>query len=61
MTFATTSLIVLAQDAGPDLKRDAGLRGEEFSNAVIGLSAVFIVGLSVIAFVVFMGRQRPKK
>lgn len=59
MILETTPVVLVAQDAGPDLKRDAGLRGEEFSNAVIGLSAVFIVGLSVIAFVVFMGRRRP--
>lgn len=51
-------LVILAQNAGEDLKRDAGLRGEQFSNAVWGLSIVFLLGLIVLGFVVFKGRRK---
>ena len=50
--------VILAQDTGEDLKRDVGLRGEQFSNAVWGLSIVFLLGLIVLGFVVFKGRRK---
>jgi hypothetical protein len=53
--------VILAQAAGEDLKRDAGLRGDEFSNAVIGLIVVFGVGLAVLAAVILTGRRRRQK
>ena len=58
MHAETPSIALVAQQADTDLKRDAGLRGEEFSNAVIGLSVVFGLGLLGLIFVVFMGRRR---
>jgi hypothetical protein len=51
--------VIVAQDTGEDLRRDAGLRGEQFSNAVWGLCAVFLVGLVVLAVVVLSGRRKP--
>ena len=50
--------VVLAQDAGQDLRRDAGLRGEAATNAVWALSAVFVLGLLVLAAVILSGRRR---
>jgi hypothetical protein len=57
VTFPETTLVALAQDSGPDLKRDAGLRGDAFSNAVVGLSVVFGIGLLVLLVVVLSGRR----
>ena len=61
VTDVATSVVLLAQDPGTDLKRDAGLRGEDFSNAVIGLCLVFSLGLAGLAVVVWKGRRRPTR
>jgi len=52
--------VILAQDAGEDLRRDAGLRGEAATRAVWALSAVFLVGLLVLAAVILSGRRRKR-
>ena len=52
--------VVLAQDAGEDLLRDAGLRGEQFDAAVWKLSIVFALGLLVLVVVVLSGRRRRR-
>jgi hypothetical protein len=53
------SLPLLLQAAG-DLKRDAGLRGDELDAAVLGLIAVFVVGFGLIAVVLLRGRRKRK-
>lgn len=58
MPLHTRLPVILAQDPGADRKRDAGLRGEAFSKAVIGLSVVFLGGLVVLAIVVISGRRK---
>ena len=58
VTEEPASPVILAQDTGAAEKHDAGLRGDEFSNAVLGLTAVFALGLAVLGFVVFKGRRK---
>ena len=49
--------VILAQEAGADRRRDAGLRGDALRNAVLGLSAVFLLGLVILAVVVLSARR----
>ena len=58
MPSRTAPRPLIAQDAPADRRRDAGLRGDDFSNAVVALSAVFVGGLVVLALVVLSGRRK---
>lgn len=50
--------VILAQDGAEDLRRDAGLRGDAATKAIWALSAVFLLGLLVLAAVILSGRRR---
>lgn len=52
-------LVVLAQQ-GSDLRREAGLRGEEFEQAAWRLGAVFVAAMLVLAVVLYVGRRRRR-
>ncbi len=50
-------ILLLAQD-GEDLKRDAGLRGEDFTTAIVFLCIVFALGIGGVAFIALRARRR---
>lgn len=52
-------LVVVAQ-AEQDARRDAGLRGEEWSAAAWRLGLVFLAAVVVLAVVLLLGRRRDR-
>ena len=50
-------LPLLLQAVG-DMKRDAGLRGDEFDAALLGLIAVFVVGFALVGVALLRGRRK---
>ena len=53
------TIVLLAQQS-EDLKREAGLRGEDFATAILFLSIVFALGIGAVAFVVLRSRRRDR-
>ena len=51
--------MLLAQDS-QDLRREAGLRGDELSTAVLALAVVFLLGVAVVCFVALRGRRKAQ-